>query len=240
MAAVEIQSSLRSPVTWYRRSTACARTGTESIRKYSVLWCGRSRLMQIHANPDTPIGSYRQLRLRIRCPCAYGRSILAVWPVGLNNTVALIQCIYSMTRDSVTVKNRDEPYRLKFQKVDWIRWIEVRNFARSPRQRDSRDAGFASPRPPHEAVCVSTVSGISIENNALPCRRRPSIPISTANQQPRCELRPDTLPVEHRIHTAREPANTSAAHALESQSSAKSPPNRPPHAQMATSKDAKY
>ena len=40
-------------------------------------------------------------------------------------------------------------------------------------------------------------------NNALPCRRRPSITISTANQQPRCESRPDTLLDEHRTHRTR-------------------------------------
>jgi hypothetical protein len=42
--------------------------------------------------------------------------------------------------------------------------------------------------------------GIHLENNALPCRRRPSITISTANQQPRCEYCPDTLLAEYRIY----------------------------------------
>jgi hypothetical protein len=64
----------------------------------------------------------------------------------------------------------------------------------------SRDRCTEAPsRPRRERVLPNS----TFENNALPCRRRPSITISTANQQPRCEYRPVTLPAEYTKYRTR-------------------------------------
>jgi hypothetical protein len=93
----------------------------------------------------------------------------------------------------------------------------------------SRDRCTEAPsRPRRERVLPNS----TFENNALPCRRRPSITISTANQQPRCEYRPVTLPAEYTKYRTRN-AFPSAAHAP--RISLNPPPiptfNRQPHAQ---------
>jgi hypothetical protein len=66
-------------------------------------------------------------------------------------------------------------------------------------------------------------------NDAL--SRRPSITISTANQQPRCEYRPDTLLAERRTHRTRNRLFHHRTRTSNPNPTPISTSNRPPHAQ---------